>query len=156
MLKITPKFKGKDVENYLLKHVRKIEKSIENELLYVGLEFVRDARLNADFTDRTGNLRSSIGFVLLKDGRPIHQDFEKSWKKGTDKETGVEKAIKYASEVAGAELNIGYTLVVVAGMDYAVYVEASGKDVLTGSSIKAEKNIKSVFEKLEKNLSHAR
>ncbi|UCS94855.1 hypothetical protein KZP23_07550 [Echinicola marina] len=155
MLKIKSKFKGKNLEKFLLNQVEKIERNLENELLIVGLEFVRDARIKADFTDRTGNLRSSIGFVLLKDGRPIFQNFEESTKKGTDKKTGVDQAIKYVKEVAGAELILGYSLVVVAGMDYAAYVESQGKDVLTGSSLIAERNLKKAFKNLERRVNNA-
>ena len=42
----------------------KVQKSIET-LHYVGEEFVNRARSIRTYKDRTGNLRSSIGYVVL-------------------------------------------------------------------------------------------
>jgi len=142
---ITPMFSVADLLRGAQQEVERIEQMIQNELIFLGLEFVRTARVQADFTDRTGNLRSSIGFMVLKNGEIIHEDFEVS-QSGTDKQTGKAKGYEYAMEQAGA--NLGFILIVVAGMEYAVYVEAKGYDVITGSSIKAEEDLKRLFEKL--------
>lgn len=141
-----PVFNVSELMKGVQKEVQKMEQYIQNELEYVGLEFVRNARIKADFTDRTGNLRSSIGYMILKNGKIIKEDFENSTT-GTDKDTGKTRGYEYA--IANAGTNIGYILIVVAGMEYAVYVESRGYDVITGSSMKAEDDLKGVFRKLE-------
>lgn len=145
---LVPQFSIGDITKALDIEVSKIEKAIENEIIRVGLQFVSDARISADFADRTGNLRSSIGFILLKNGDIIAEDFELS-KRGTDKESGFDKAIQFAEEIAGEGIERGYTLIVVAGMQYAVFVEAMGYDVITSSSFKAEDNLKDAMERLK-------
>ena len=41
------------------------------QLSYIGEECVRVARQNGSYNDITGNLRSSIGYVVLYDGKPV-------------------------------------------------------------------------------------
>ena len=139
---IRAKFTAADIHKTMLAKVAKMEKAIEARLIRIGNKFVRDARLNADFTDRTGNLRSSIGYVLIGDGTPIKADFEDT-KKGL---LGKAKAIEYATEITSG-YNHGYVLVVVAGMEYAAAVESMGKDVLTGSSLSAVASLNKHFKK---------
>ena len=49
----------------------------------------------------------------------------------------------------------GYTLIVVAGMDYAVYVESKGRDVLTSAESEAGKLIGRELADLVKNIQSA-
>lgn len=142
---IKAQFTAVDVKKAIAAKVEATMKVIEARLTRVGFQFVRDARLKADFTDRTGNLRSSIGFVLSLDGIPISEDFEKS-KIGTDKVTGEFTAQEYALSLT-AQFGTGYALIVVAGMEYAAAVESRGKDVLTGSSLKAVDTLNKYFKK---------
>ena len=118
--------------------LEEVERQIIESLCRIGEEVVTLAKLipsERGFTDRTGNLRSSIGYVVCKDGQPIKIAFE-AVKGGHE---GVHTGQKLALEV-GANSE-GYTLVVVAGMNYAVYVESKGRDVLTSAEKEAEKLI---------------
>lgn len=148
-MKLTPTFKVSDIMKDVRVKIENIDEFILNELNYVGLEFVRNARVKADFTDRTGNLRSSIGYMILKNGQIMSEDFEDS-AQGTDKSTGKQKGFEFA--FLKAEVTTGFVLIVVAGMEYAVYVESKGYDVITGSSLLAENDLRQAFEKLEKSL----
>jgi len=148
-MKLKAKFKVSDLARDLDMKVSQIEQMIQNELVYIGLEFVRNARIQADFKDHTGNLRSSIGFMLLKNGRPVFEDFQLS-QKGTDRKTGRDTAWEYA--FAHAKSITGFVLICVAGMEYAVFVEANGFDVITSSALKAEDNLTKDLEKLNKLL----
>lgn len=142
-------FSVKDLVKDLDVEIQKVESVIQNELVRVGLEFVRNARINADFTDRTGNLRSSIGFVLLKDGQNVFEDFERSGS-GKNPEKGIPTAKQFMFEgLKGSEMNRGFVLAVVAGMDYAVFVESRGFDVITSSAMKADSNLKTAMESLK-------
>lgn len=101
-------------------------------LIYQGEDFVNNARDNGRYKDRTGNLRSSIGYMILKDGNVMHLNFQKS-DKGSDRETGLQRAKQYANEIA-ALYPRGWVLIGVAGMNYAAAVESRGFDVITEAS----------------------
>lgn len=142
----TPTFDVSSIMKGVNSQIQRMEEYILNELNYVGLEFVRNARIKADFTDRTGNLRSSIGYIILKNGKIVSENFEDA-DQGTDKATGKAKGLEFAFE--NNEAFIGYALIVVAGMQYAVFVESKGYDVITGSSLIADQELKEVFQRLE-------
>jgi len=143
-----PKFKVSDIVREVETKKKRIDDAIYLRLRRIGLQFVRDARINADFTDRTGNLRSSIGFVIAYNGDIRHTDFDKAPKGDSDKEEGVRNARQFAEDIAG-DYSKGWVLIVVAGMEYAAAVESRGKDVITGSSIKAGSSLKKTVKELE-------
>lgn len=142
---IKAQFKASDIKKIMGKKIANMEKSIEARLIRIGDKFVQDARLNADFTDRTGNLRSSIGYLLLANGKPFKADFDQT----KDGVIGKANAEKYARELAAetAEYSKGYVLIVVAGMEYAARVESLGYDVITGSSINATASLAKYFKR---------
>ena len=91
---------------------------------YIGEQIVNNARMNANFTDQTGNLRHSIGYKVYNNGRSIEENFQ-----GSDEGMTAGKSI--ADELGKSTK--GINLIVVAGMDYASYVEDRGYDVISGS-----------------------
>lgn len=107
------------------------EKMIE-VLQYEGEAFVNRARTNNTYWDETGNLRSSIGYVIVFNGIVVDQNFKLSGS-GSDKETGKLEAMNLASDLAG-KYNRGWVLIGIAGMDYAAAVESRGFDVITNSA----------------------
>lgn len=119
------------------------EESLLDEFRRTGVQFINDARSIRTYQDQTGNLRSSIGYTLFKDGQLVESSFP-----GGDI-TGSGSAL--AKEVARSYPK-GILLVVVAGMFYAQYVEAKSYDVLTGSSYAAETKIKARVSKLFETL----
>ena len=139
---IKAQFKPSDIHKMMHDKIAKMEKSIQARLIRIGNKFVRDARDNADFTDRTGNLRSSIGYVLFEDGKPIKSDFDQT-KEGM---LGLKQAEVYANTIAAEYADSRYVLIVVAGMEYAAHVESKGFDVLTGSSISATADLNKYFK----------
>lgn len=102
------------------------QKNVE-ALQYLGEEFINKARQDGNYTDRTGNLRASVGYVILEDGKEIYSSFP-----GETNE-GVESARDTINEVS-AGYNSGLVLIGVAGMNYAAAVESLGYDVITGSA----------------------
>ena len=102
------------------------------------------------YKDQTGNLRSSIGYVIAKDGEVIISNFKES-NKGSDKSTGKEKGHRVAEDIS-LSFSGGYILVGVAGMDYAAAVEAKGYEVVTGANTQCNEYLKkalfSVFKKM--------
>lgn len=116
----------------------------------VGKKFIQVARQSGSYKDQTGNLRSSVGYVIAKDGEVVKENFVES-DKGTDKTTGKYKGRRLAEEVSLSHAG-GYILVGVAGMEYATAVEAKGYEVISGANAQCEKylrdTLKSVFSKI--------
>lgn len=130
-----------------------IERQIIESLCRIGEEAVSMAKTippERGFTDQTGNLRSSMGYVVLKDGKPLNINFEAV--KGGN--IGAQEGERLAVQVGGSYTE-GYTLVVVAGMKYAVYVESKGRDVLTSAEKQAEKAIAKELADLVINIKDA-
>lgn len=120
--------------------------TIEKVLQRSIIEVVKTAKNTDTYTDRTNNLRSSIGYVLYKDGQKVSALFEKAGDGGEGNGSeGTQKGLAYAESVAKS-FSSGYVVVLVAGMDYAAYVEAKGFDVITGASLDLDPAIKRNFE----------
>ena len=64
-------FSAKQLENAFDQFQEKIHDDILQTFQFVGEHFVNNARLSGNYTDRTGNLRSSIGYVILLNGEVI-------------------------------------------------------------------------------------
>lgn len=105
--------------------------NVERAFLRAGEAAVRGARnpLGRDYTDRTGSLRASTGYVLTRDGAEIRAGgFTKVDGKGED---GTKAGRAHAEELAGGDKSPDtITLHVTTGMSYARYVDARGYDVL--------------------------
>lgn len=115
----------------LREQARKQTRKIIEKLDYVGMKTVaaiRDSEVS-NWKDDTGNLRSSIGYLVLCDGKIEGKNFQLVNNRGQD---GLQPAKDFAQELA-AQFPKGYVLIIVAGMNYAAYVEAiEGKRVLAG------------------------
>lgn len=126
----------------------KIEASIDTQILRqlssIGEELCNHARditpsrNSGGYNDQTGNLRSSIGYAIYKNGERKKKGGFKQVKEGVEGFKTAKTAVEeYGDNVASAQ---GWTLVVVAGMNYATYVEAKGHNVLrlTDYALKAK------------------
>lgn len=127
----------KDLENFAAKNIVKFI----NALAYIGEEIVNEARLSGNYIDRTGNLRSSIGYIVVNNGVIMNRNY-KLVKGGED---GMLKGQSVA-EQAATEHSKGIVLIVTAGMQYALYVEAMGYDVLFGHLPDKAKVMQSIKE----------
>ena len=132
---LIPEFSQGSVNNRIDRFVLSIEKRIILTLAMVGESFVNDARNTKTYHDQTGNLRSSIGYIIARDGIIIQENTQ-----GTSE--GQAQARNIATEVLRQNPK-GFVLVGVAGMSYAAAVEAKGYDVITGSVPAAKALLKS-------------
>jgi len=131
---LRPLFNTRDLGRMYDKFEDRTNKVLLETLQYAGEYFVREARLHGKYTDITGNLRSSIGYAIVDNGK-IHEINIQEAKKGNDKKTGTESGRRLLLQLAN-EHNTGLVLIGVAGMDYALYVEnIDAKDVITSSYI---------------------
>lgn len=157
---ITAQFKS-DIDNVFNLLLKEIDRQIIESLCRVGEEAVKLARLphENDWTDRTGNLRSSIGYVVFVDGKQYAMSTFESVPPGETKQpknatyNGSNVGYALAKQVGGQTQ--GYALVVVAGMNYAVHVESKGRDVLTSAEKQAEKDIAKELADLVTNVKKA-
>lgn len=129
----------------LREQARQQTRKVIEKLDYVGMKTVaaiRDSEVS-NWKDDTGNLRSSIGYLVLCDGTIESKNFALVNNRGRD---GLESAKSYAQELA-AQFPKGYVLIIVAGMNYAAYVEAvESKTVLAGG----ERFARNLLEKVLK------
>lgn len=136
---LIPKFSKEDIDEMLKDG---LEENI-NQLLRiyrtVGVEAVNTARREGNYTNRTGNLRGSIGYLIAVDGDIIESLFDGS---------GATEAEMLAKDVLLRE-ETGIVLIVVAGMNYASHVESKGYNVLTSAEMKARDEIQQMFKRLE-------
>lgn len=109
-----------------------------------------DMSAGKHYLDQTGNLRSSIGYIVVQDGRTV---FESGFK-GTSE--GKQEGSNYAHKVAQGLSNSKTYLVWVAGMEYASYVEARGYDVIQGSGDWLEANVEQEREAFRRYLKSKR
>ena len=121
--------------------------SLIQRLSYIGEECVRVARQRGNYNDITGNLRSSIGYVVLYDGKPVVYGASKQYSGSQGNgEKGAAAAESLLNKLQ-AKYPQGMALIVCAGMNYAAYVEnIHHRDVLTSAELVAE----SLAEKLLK------
>ena len=132
---LIPGFRQGDIDGRINRFTVSIEQRIIWTLAMVGENFVNDARTIRTYKDQTGNLRSSIGYIIARDGNIIQENIE-------GKAEGRARAKEIANEIL-RENNKGFVLIVVAGMEYAAAVESKGYDVITGSVPAAKALLKS-------------
>lgn len=139
-------FTLQDMENYILQQTQNAAKSVLDTFKFAGEGFIREARLKTTYNDITGNLRSSIGYIIIRDVEQVDLNFAPSTN-GSDKATGVATGISIAEELA-EKYPKGLVLICVAGMDYAAAVEGKARDVITGSSQNLEIRLKQLLSQL--------
>lgn len=155
---ITPKFTTDDIRRRFDRFLEAIERLELKRLQYLGEMCVTHARsIPADrgFHDRTGNLRSSIGYVIFKDGVAIQDNFaEVNGPEGGNAAEAIQKA-KTVADRAARKHPTGFCFVVTAGMEYAIYVESKGRDVLASAEALARREMPKMMEELVNNIKSA-
>lgn len=136
----------------ILKEMDRVNRLTLRALSYLGEKCVIEARDRSpeeSWIDRTGNLRSSIGYVIASGGEIIKYSDFTVVKNGSE---GPETGKTLAEEIA-RKYRSGYALVVVAGMNYAEYVEAmDNKVVLASAELFARQQLPSMMQKLKSQI----
>lgn len=130
-----------------------IDRQLHESCCRVGEEVVAMAKQiqpPKGYTDQTGSLRSSTGYSVAKDGKIVTTSFQ-AVKGATE---GVQKG-KALCEQLAKKYPKGYALIVVSGMNYAVYVESKGRDVLTSAEAAAPPKMKRELADLVTNIKNA-
>ena len=126
---IIPLFTMSDVQQYADKQVNEIKEKQMLVFQKVGEDFIDKARSLRTYKDQTGNLRASIGYIIAEDGKPLYNSFKSD---GGGSGAGSSAGADYAGSLV-SKYDQGLVLIGVAGMNYALFVEARGYDVITGS-----------------------
>jgi len=118
---------------------QRIDTDTDGALHYLGQELTNHSRHTGNFTDRTGNLRNSIGYAVASEGKvenvlddrghPVAQKKADEFAESIDSEKGRKKLVHYA------------------GMEYGVFVEARGYDVITQSVVVVPRKMREAFKK---------
>lgn len=140
---------NKEIAKLILSECERVEMLTVRALSYLGEMCVKEARdrpQEESWIDRTGNLRSSVGYVIAKNGKVIgYSGFTRT----LSASDGVFAGKSLAEEIA-LRSGSGYVLVVVAGMNYAEYVEAmDNKVVLASAELLARRELPNMMRKLK-------
>lgn len=110
-----------------------MREEVDRALSYLGEQCIvriRDRSAEDSWIDHTGNLRSSIGYAVYDYGKKYIESTFAVVRQGGK---GASEGRKIVNELASKYANV-YALVVVAGMNYAEFVEAiESKDVLAST-----------------------
>ena len=116
---------------------------IADALCYVGERCLIEARDGGTYTDQTGNLRSSIGYVLIN-GQVLQYACADKVKDGSE---GVSQGLQYLRSRIQKASRKGIILIVTAGMNYAEYVETK-RVVLSKAELMAPELVRQILTQL--------
>mgnify|MGYP000765404596 FL=1 len=141
-----------EVHDMLMREAERVERLTIRALSKLGEQCVtkiRDRAGDKSWYDQTGNLRSSVGYVIAHNKNIIQYSTFNQVKQGSE---GVKTGKDLAKELAKRYSN-NYVLIVVAGMNYAEFVEAmDNKDVLASTALWAREQVPLMLEKLKRQI----
>lgn len=120
---------------------KRLEAATIKYLMKLGEELVKYAKDQHNYTDHSGNLTNSIGYVVVQNGTPVF--YGELNQPGEGAEAGLKLAMKIASQTPNS-----FSLIIVAGMNYAAYVEAKGYNVILPAELKAKADFPATMNKL--------
>ena len=130
-----------DINAVMKEHIRRKEVALIRTLKWVGENVISVARGTQSYKDQTGNLRSSIGAIIVVNG---HVEWQTSFNSVRQGQQGAQDGKDFARELIG-EFPRGIALICVAGKNYAVHVANRGLDVLDSAELEAEKLMKEML-----------
>lgn len=121
-------FNAAVIQNKSTPKLSLIERKQIERLHYLGEMFAKEARLlpeEVGFEDSTGNLVSSIGYMIFNKGVEVHSNYKVVGEGAEGAQLGKEIARKLGSLSKRSPM-----IVVTAGLDCAFYLEVKGRVVL--------------------------
>ena len=137
----------KGISKYLLTFSKRIETAIILEMGVMVAELENHAKENAGYEDQTSNLKGSIGGVVLRNGRKVAE-------KGFDSDgaEGNETGMQFINSLIGNH-STGLVMIIVAGMEYATYVENfHNLNVLKKSELKMRRELPKMLTRLKNKI----
>lgn len=151
MAKVELQIKGREALQKRLNEKRQqIISYLNMRLMQLAEEAVTYSKENKGYQDRTANLKNSISFALYLDGQLITSVVGKIPKaeETEDGQEGVSAALGEYAQKDGIVAPKGYSLVIVAGMNYGKYVEDKGYNVLHLTKYFLRDEMKKIFEEV--------
>ena len=129
---LSPMFSMGAVGRYAQKFANERERLLIEKLAFIGENAINQARDYGSYKDQTGNLRSSIGYVILRDGRDVNSKVYEAGQ-GSDRKTGVATGKEFIEWAEKEFKDESLVLVIFASMEYAAAVESKGYDVISSA-----------------------
>lgn len=131
-------------DGYIAKQVQYFQQQVELAMKLLlqefGEELVAFAKDTHTYTDRTGNLTNSISYAIVRKKEILYYN-------EVQREEANAAALKVAMKMA-ENLSDAYSLIVVAGMNYAAFVESRGYNVILPAELKAKQEFTSKVKPL--------
>ncbi len=124
-----------------------VDRAVLTAFAFAGDYAVKGIRTRefSSWEDQSGNLRSSIGYAVVRKGQVVIMSGFDVVAGGSQ---GAADGRRMTAELAREYSQYPYVLIVVAGMEYAVYVEAmENKVVLAGGQLWLENNVEGILKK---------
>lgn len=131
-------------DEFVEQYTAAVRRAILYKMTYVGEQTIIAARTQGNYTDRTGNLRSSIGYVIIEDGKIVNKSTFEVVKNGSE---GAAEGAKFINRLV-SEFPKGMVLVVCAGMKYAAFVAAKGFNVIDSAELLAQRLVPKIITQL--------
>ncbi len=141
---ITQTTPSAEIDRYIEEQVERVTSALLRNLQYIGERCLNAARDTNSYKDQTGNLRSSLGYVISCDGKIVYESTFEVVKNGAD---GAKSGIQFAKEIV-RQFPEGIVLIVVAGMNYAQFVSAKGYDVIDSAELLADRLVPQIMKQL--------
>ena len=145
----------KSLEDYILSFAQSLRAVMIETLQKEAMEVVDNIRNYVEaggyrkYKDQSGNLTSSIGYVLIDNGTVIGEyGFEQIKPTATE---GPTAGRNYATQLA-ASYTSGLGVIVVAGMNYAAYIEARNLGGMTAGEQALRNAIHVKMQELQRQL----
>lgn len=125
-------------------------KALNVRLMQLAEEAVTYSKDNKGYQDRTANLKNSISFALYLDGEIVVSKIGAIPK--AEEVVGGQDAVGEALQNYAQQDSVvapkGYSLIIVAGMNYGKYVEDKGYNVLHLTKYYLRSEMKKIFEEV--------
>lgn len=125
-------------------------KALNVRLMQLAEEAVTYSKDNKGYQDRTANLKNSISFALYLDGEIVASKIGAIPKaeEVVGGQDAVGEALQNYAQQDGVVAPKGYSLIIVAGMNYGKYVEDKGYNVLHLTKYYLRSEMKKIFEEV--------
>lgn len=146
---VIPRFTTDDIKRRLDAFLDEVQRQQIRRLQMLGemcVQHAREVPSDIGFSDRTGNLRSSIGYSIFVDGVAVHSSYEVVKDGVEGAKAGQDLATRVGNQTSGV------CLVVTAGMNYALHVESQGRDVITSAEELAREELPRLMNRLADNI----
>lgn len=133
----------------IAEQVRRVNLAIVREMERIGEESLNRIKRSHTYLTQTGKLESSTGYVVVWDGRVVKSGDWSAATASPEADSGILMGKALADSLV-QRYTQGIVLIMVAGAEYAAYVDAMGYDVITSGFLWAERRVPQRLEALKR------